>query len=152
MAWVLLATMPGASSAQQRGLQPADYYDLVTVGDVAVSPEGDLVAFTVTRTLEEENRRRREIWMQELENGGPAGDPYSFSAPTGDSYGSEVVAGWIASFVHLAARGRRQHHMVRPCLGPRWRGLPHRGGPGGPGLVGGWRVDRLPRPRRGDGV
>ena len=85
-AWVLLATLPGPTSAQQRGFQPADYYDLVTVGDVAVSPDGNLVAFTVTRTLEEENRRAREIWMQALENGRPSGDPYSFSAPTVDSY------------------------------------------------------------------
>ncbi len=85
-AWVLLAAMAGPTSAQQRGFQPADYYDLVTVGDVAVSPEGDLVAFTVTRTLEEENRRLREVWMQALENGRPAGDPYRFTAPTGDSY------------------------------------------------------------------
>ena len=86
-AWVRLAAMPGPASAQRRGLQPADYYDLVTVDEVAVSPEGDLVAFTVTRIVEEENRRQREIWMQALENGRPAGDPYRFTAPTGDSYG-----------------------------------------------------------------
>ena len=86
-AWVLLAAMPGPASAQRRGLLPADYYDLVTVDEVAVSPEGDLVAFTVTRIVEEENRRQREIWMQALENGRPAGDPYRFTAPTGDSYG-----------------------------------------------------------------
>ena len=85
-AWMLLAAMPEPTSAQERGFQPTDFYDLVTVGDVAVSPEGDLVAFTVTRTLEEENRRRREIWIQALENGRPAGDPYRFTAPTGDSY------------------------------------------------------------------
>ena len=85
-AWVLWAAMAGATSAQQRGFQPADYYDLVTVGDVAVSPEGDFVAFTVTRTLEDENRRLRQIWMQALENGRPAGDPYRFTAPAGDSY------------------------------------------------------------------
>ena len=85
-AWVLWAAMAGPTSAQQRGFEPADYYDLVTVGDVAVSPEGDLVAFAVTRTLEEENRRLREIWMQALENGRAAGDPYRFTAPTGDSY------------------------------------------------------------------
>ena len=85
-AWMLLAAMPGPGPAQQRGFQPADYYDLITVGDVAVSPEGDLVAFTVTRTLEEENHRRREIWMQALENGRPADEPYRFTAPTWDSY------------------------------------------------------------------
>ena len=86
VAWVLWAAMAWPTSAQQRGFQPADYYDLVNVGDVAVSPEGDLVAFTVTRILEEENRRLREVWMQALENGGPTGDPYRFTAPTWDSF------------------------------------------------------------------
>jgi dipeptidyl aminopeptidase/acylaminoacyl peptidase len=85
-AWVVLTATPGPSSAQQRGFEPADYYDLVTVGDVAISPEGDLVAFTVTRTLEDENRRRREIWMQVLEGGRPSGDPYQFTAPTWDAF------------------------------------------------------------------
>ena len=86
VAWVLWAAMAWPTSAQQRGFQPADYYDLVNVGDVAVSPEGDLVAFTVTRILEEENRRLREVWMQALENGRPTGDPYRFTAPTWDSF------------------------------------------------------------------
>ena len=86
VAWALWAAMAWPTSAQQRGFQPADYYDLVSVGDVAVSPEGDLVAFTVTRILEEENRRLREVWMQALENGRPAGDPYRFTAPTWDSF------------------------------------------------------------------
>ena len=85
-AWILLVATPGPASAQQRGFQPADYYDLVTVGDVAVSPEGDLVAFTVTRVLEDENRRRREVWIQALESGRPVDEPYQFTAPTGDSY------------------------------------------------------------------
>ena len=86
VAWALWAAMAWPTSAQQRGFQPADYYDLVNVGDVAVSPEGDLVAFTVTRILEEENRRLREVWMQALENGRPTGDPYRFTAPTLDSF------------------------------------------------------------------
>ena len=85
-AWILLVATPGPGSAQQRGFQPADYYDLVTVGDVAVSPEGDLVAFTVTRILEEENRRLREVWIQALESGRPVDEPYQFTAPAGDSY------------------------------------------------------------------
>ena len=58
---VMLVTGAGSLSAQQRGLRPADYYDLVTVSDVAVSPLGDLVAFTVTSVQEAENRRRREV-------------------------------------------------------------------------------------------
>jgi len=98
-AWTLLAAMPGPTSAQRRGLQPADYYDLITVGDVAVSPEGDLVAFTVTRVLEEENRRQREVWLQALENGRPSDDSYRFTAPTADSFTPK----WS------------------PVIGPHWR-------------------------------
>lgn len=51
---------------QSRGFEPADYYDLVNVSQVAMAPLGDMVAFTVTRVVEEENRRQREIWVLPL--------------------------------------------------------------------------------------
>lgn len=133
-AWVVLTATPGPSSAQQRGFEPADYYDLVTVGDVAVSPEGDLVAFTVTRTLENENRRRREIWMQVLESGRPSGDPYQFTAPTWDSFaprwspdgallsftsqrGDEDNATW---FVRVSGPGGEAFHIEGVRGAPVW--------------------------------
>ena len=71
---------------QQRGLEPSDYYDTVSVGDVEISPDGDLVAFTVTRILEDENTRRREVWMQVLRGGRPEGKAYRFTDPTADSH------------------------------------------------------------------
>ena len=71
---------------QQRGLEPSDYYDMVSVGDVEISPDGDLVAFTVTRILENENTRRREVWMQVLRGGRPEGKAYRFTDPTADSH------------------------------------------------------------------
>ncbi|MBE22070.1 MAG: hypothetical protein CME22_00115 [Gemmatimonadetes bacterium] len=71
---------------QQRGLEPSDYYDMVSVGDVEISPDGDLVAFTVTRILEDENTRRREVWMQVLRGGRPEGKAYRFTDPTADSH------------------------------------------------------------------
>ena len=37
---VTLVVAAGSLSAQQRGLRPDDYYDLVTVSEVAVSPLG----------------------------------------------------------------------------------------------------------------
>lgn len=59
---------------------------MVSVGDVEVAPGGDLIAFTVTRVIEAENGRRREIWIQPLENGRPAGSPYRFTDAAEDSH------------------------------------------------------------------
>ena len=78
---------PGPAGAQTRGLLPADYYAEVGVGEVAISPDGRLVAFTVTTVIEAENRRHREIWMQELRNGRPEGGPFRFTDPTREASG-----------------------------------------------------------------
>ena len=80
IAWLTLAAAPGA--AQNRGLQPTDFYSEVGVGEVAISPDGALVAFTVTTVNEEDNRRHREVWMQELRGGRPVGEPFRFTDPT----------------------------------------------------------------------
>ena len=74
-----------SSFAQKRGLMPADYYREVVVSDVALSPAGDLVAFTVTTVVEKENRRHREVWLERLRNGAPDGEPFRFTDPTDDS-------------------------------------------------------------------
>ncbi len=71
-----------AAAAQQRGFLPQDYYRLVTPSDVQVSPAGDLVAFTVTTVVEEDNERHREVWMQRLDDGRPDGAPFRFTDPT----------------------------------------------------------------------
>ena len=74
--------LPPASAAQSRGLLPTDFYSEVGVGEVAISPDGALVAFTVTTVDEDKNRRHREIWMQELRGGRPEGEPFRFTDPT----------------------------------------------------------------------
>jgi dipeptidyl aminopeptidase/acylaminoacyl peptidase len=71
-----------SGAAQTRGLVPADFYREVGVGEVALSPDGALLAFTVTTIDEDNNRRHREIWMQELRGGRPAGEPRRFTDPT----------------------------------------------------------------------
>jgi dipeptidyl aminopeptidase/acylaminoacyl peptidase len=79
-ATALLVSSP--AFAQSRGLLPTDYYQEVGVGEVAISPDGALVAFTVTTNDEAENRRHREIWLQELRGGRPEGDAFRFTDPT----------------------------------------------------------------------
>ncbi len=83
---VILAAAPSDVVGQDNGFQPQHYYEVVSVGDVAVSPAGDMVAFTVTRVLEVENKRRRALWMQPLSNGRPDGEAIRFTDPTEDSH------------------------------------------------------------------
>lgn len=71
--------------AQERGFQPADHYRIVGVSEPAISPTGAYVAFTVTRVIEEENRRHREVWLQPLSGGRPDGEAIRFSDPTSEA-------------------------------------------------------------------
>lgn len=133
---VMLLVAAGSLSAQQRGLRPTDYYDLVTVSDVAVSPLGDLVAFTVTSVQEAENRRRREVWMQVLQNGRPDGASYRFTDPTEDSHsprwapdgsilaftsrrGEDPNTSW---FVRVGGPGGEAFHIEGVRGAPIWSG------------------------------
>ena len=72
-------------SGQQRGFQPTDYYRMASVSEPAMSPTGAYVAFTVTRVIEGENRRHREVWLQPLSGGRPDGEAIRFSDPTSES-------------------------------------------------------------------
>ncbi|MEE2709352.1 MAG: S9 family peptidase [Gemmatimonadota bacterium] len=72
-------------SAQERGLQPTDFYNELTIQGVAISPTGELIAFTVMTINEEKNKRHREIWLQQLNDGQPAGGPFRFTDPTEES-------------------------------------------------------------------
>ncbi len=86
LAVVTLGSASPGAVAQQRGYLPSDYYDLVTLGDVQVSPAGDQVAFVVTRVVESENRRHREVWMQSIQEGSPQGAPFRFTSPATESW------------------------------------------------------------------
>jgi dipeptidyl aminopeptidase/acylaminoacyl peptidase len=80
---LLCAALP--AFAQQRALQPQDAYRLANVGGVALSPTGAHVAFTVTTVNEKDNNRSTAIWLQELRNGRPVGEPVRFTDPTRNS-------------------------------------------------------------------
>lgn len=78
----LLPLAPAPLAAQSRGLVPEDYYRMTFVGDVALSPTGEYVAFTVTTVREEKNDRHLEVWLAPLRDGRPAGEPFRFTDPT----------------------------------------------------------------------
>jgi dipeptidyl aminopeptidase/acylaminoacyl peptidase len=74
----LLAAVP--VQAQQNGgraFTPADWFRLTTVGSPAMSPDGRLVAFTVTTVKEAENRRHDEVWVVPA----AGGEPTRYTAP-----------------------------------------------------------------------
>ena len=66
-----VAAWPHDAQAQRRGLQPEDYYREIGVSQTAISPAGDLTAFTVMTIDEDESTRHREIWLQPLRGAGP---------------------------------------------------------------------------------
>jgi len=134
-ACVLLALLLAAPAfAQSRGLQPEDFYNEIGVGQVAMSPNGDMVAFVVTTVLEAENERHSEIWMQRLGDGQPVGDPFRFTSPTEESSsprfspdgqalvfssqrGDDRNSVW---FIRLDAPAGEAHHIEGVDASPTW--------------------------------
>jgi dipeptidyl aminopeptidase/acylaminoacyl peptidase len=57
-----LAVPLAAQSPVPRAFTPADWYKVTTLGAPAMSPDGKLVAFTVTTVVERENKRHNEVW------------------------------------------------------------------------------------------
>ena len=82
---LLLACASASASAQKRGVLPEDYYKMVDVASVSVSPDGGHVAFTATSVVEAANKRHSEVWLQKLSNGAPAGKLVRFSDPGKES-------------------------------------------------------------------
>ena len=64
---------------------PTDFYSEISVSQVAMSPPGDLVAFTVTTIDEENNGRHREVWLLRVADGAPDGEAFRFTSPTENS-------------------------------------------------------------------
>ncbi len=70
------AQVPAVAAARSgtgdaRAFHPSDLYRMSTVGAPAMSPDGRLVAFTVTTMVEADNKRHSEIWVVPTA-GGPA--------------------------------------------------------------------------------
>ena len=63
IALVALSAPLQGLAAQGRAFTPADWYRVTTVSAPAVSPDGRLVAFTVTTVKEADNRRHQEVWV-----------------------------------------------------------------------------------------
>jgi dipeptidyl aminopeptidase/acylaminoacyl peptidase len=74
VAFLLVAFVFAPIAAQEptgRAFAPQDWYRLTTVSSPAMSPDGRLVAFTVTTVKESENDRHSEVWVVPSSGGEP---------------------------------------------------------------------------------
>src|SRR5690606_612966 len=85
---VLCATLlliPAVGLAQgtdaRRAFTPADWYRVTTLSSPAFSPDGKMIAFTVTTVVEKENRRHSEVWVAPVDGG----EPYRVTSPGTES-------------------------------------------------------------------
>src|SRR5690606_39859806 len=76
---------PAVGLAQEakarRAFTPADWYRVTTLSSPAFSPDGKMIAFTVTTVVEKENRRHSEVWIAPVDGG----EPYRVTAPGTES-------------------------------------------------------------------
>ena len=73
---VTLAFPAGAAGPNLRGVSPDDYYALASAADAHLSPDGKLVAFTVTTIDRKLNRKFTEIWLAPADGSRP---PWQFT-------------------------------------------------------------------------
>jgi len=69
---ILLAALDADAQDGRRGLELPDYYALESADQPAISPDGRLVAFTHHYIVEEDNRRRSDIWLAPADGSAPA--------------------------------------------------------------------------------
>ncbi len=71
--FALLSSVAGTAFAQSggRAFTPNDWYRIARVAAPTLSPDGSLIAFTVTTVREAENARHTEVWLQPVA-GGPS--------------------------------------------------------------------------------
>lgn len=69
-----------ADGAGKRTFAPEDIYSVEAAGDPHISPDGKLVAYTVTSTDRKQNRRTTRIWMAALDG---SREPWQFTGMEG---------------------------------------------------------------------
>ncbi len=92
---VLLMIFPAtASGAEKRALVLDDLYRLKSLGDLVLSPDGKMVAFTVTTSDFPKAKQKQAIWLMNAEGGGlrqatagESSDSSPFFSPDGKTLG-----------------------------------------------------------------
>lgn len=87
-------------SSGGRAFTPQDWYRLATLSAPAMSPDGSMVAFTVTTVNEARNARHSEVWLVYTKGG----EPIRLTAPGTESSNPR----WSRDGVHLFFTSRRE--------------------------------------------
>jgi len=77
LALLVVAVPLAAQQPAGRAFTPNDWYNVTQLGSPAVSPDGKMVAFTVTTVVERENKRHNEVWAVPT----AGGEPVRYTSP-----------------------------------------------------------------------
>lgn len=106
------ALAAGASATERRGVSPVDYYGLATAADAHLSPDGKLVAFTVTTIDRKLNKKVTQIWMAPADGSRP---PWQFTTEENASSPRWSPDGKSLAFIS-ARRDARTGAVERPQI------------------------------------
>jgi dipeptidyl aminopeptidase/acylaminoacyl peptidase len=99
-----MSSLAGAQSGG-RAFTPADWYRLTNLSSPSMSPDGRLVAFTVTTVVEGDNKRHSEVWVVPT----AGGDPQRFTSPSTESSNPR----WSPDGKYLLFTSQRQGSRAR---------------------------------------
>ena len=114
----------GATPDRDHDIVPEDYFDLIGLGNLAVSPDGKTIAYTESRWGEGKEGRHSELWTVRRQGAGPV-------RRTFDSFGvSSVVWSPDGKTIYFLGRDKAGRDTP-PHDGSRqvWRLLPGEGSP-----------------------
>ena len=106
---LLVFASPAALQAQERGMQPADYYHLQMSRDAQISPDGTRIVFVRTTIAEDRRSRESSLWMVPADG---SAAPYAFTQGTSDRSPRWSPSGDRIAF--LSSRDEKpQLHIIR---------------------------------------
>jgi len=68
---LMVSSVLGATDIRDHDIVPEDYFDLISLGNLAVSPDGQTIAYTESRWGDDKEGRHSELWTVARDGTGP---------------------------------------------------------------------------------